>query len=267
MRFPGLRRPLLSGRRTPRAIPALPWRRQRRFTIICGCCLRVADKRFASSAAWRCGATIRRKSPTRFCCLRPVGVSMCFTSFASRRRRPPERAGAEEEARTAFARSFAQRAQRHPEARVQSAVSGRRLHEFSSPETLLDVDFTRRFTSGGPAGCQSGVAARLVDSIEICYREAGGEAILEFVADGRKSGRASCFQRAVRMQERRHAVPRAGAAAVFLQQSIRRLPALPGFRQHIDFDLNLVVPDPSKSLDEGAVEPWTKPRYKPCFKS
>jgi excinuclease ABC subunit A len=29
--------------------------------------------------------------------------------------------------------------------------------------------------------------------------------------------------------------------------------------------LNLVVPDASKSLDEGAIEPWTKPRYRTLF--
>jgi len=38
--------------------------------------------------------------------------------------------------------------------------------------------------------------------------------------------------------------------------------ACQGFGNTIDFDLNLVVPDASKSLDEGAIEPWTKPRYK-----
>jgi len=26
--------------------------------------------------------------------------------------------------------------------------------------------------------------------------------------------------------------------------------------------LNLVIPDPSKSLDDGAIEPWTKPKYR-----
>ena len=29
--------------------------------------------------------------------------------------------------------------------------------------------------------------------------------------------------------------------------------------------MNLVVPDPSKSLDDGAIEPWTKPRYRALF--
>ena len=39
-------------------------------------------------------------------------------------------------------------------------------------------------------------------------------------------------------------------------------PRCQGFGNTIDFDLNLVVPDSSKSLDDGAIEPWTKPRYR-----
>jgi len=31
----------------------------------------------------------------------------------------------------------------------------------------------------------------------------------------------------------------------------------------IDFDMELVIPDKSKTLAEGAIEPWTKPKYKP----
>ena len=60
-----------------------------------------------------------------------------------------------------------------------------KLHEFSSPETLLDVDFAQPVLGGGrSSGGEQRIASRLVDSIEICYREGGGEAILEFVADG-----------------------------------------------------------------------------------
>ena len=39
-------------------------------------------------------------------------------------------------------------------------------------------------------------------------------------------------------------------------------PRCQGFGNTIDFDLDLVVPDTSKSLDEGAIEPWKKPRYR-----
>ncbi len=38
-----------------------------------------------------------------------------------------------------------------------------------------------------------------------------------------------------------------------------------GFGNTIDFDMDLVIPDKSKTLAEGAVEPWTKPKYRPIF--
>ncbi len=40
-------------------------------------------------------------------------------------------------------------------------------------------------------------------------------------------------------------------------------PRCQGFGNTIDFDMDLVIPDPSKTLAEGAVEPWTKPKYRP----
>ncbi|MFI5106091.1 MAG: hypothetical protein ACHP79_14300, partial [Terriglobales bacterium] len=39
-------------------------------------------------------------------------------------------------------------------------------------------------------------------------------------------------------------------------------PRCQGFGNTIDFDLNLVIPDSNKTLGEGAVEPWTKPKYR-----
>jgi len=60
-----------------------------------------------------------------------------------------------------------------------------RIHEFSSPETLLDVDFSKPvYVLVDRLAVNAESRARLVDSIEICYREGQGEAILEFIADG-----------------------------------------------------------------------------------
>ena len=59
-----------------------------------------------------------------------------------------------------------------------------RIHEFSSPETLLDVDFSKPvYVLVDRLAVNPESRARLVDSIEICYREGQGEAILEFIAD------------------------------------------------------------------------------------
>src|SRR5262249_37673861 len=39
-------------------------------------------------------------------------------------------------------------------------------------------------------------------------------------------------------------------------------PRCQGFGNTIDLDLDLVVPDKGKSVLDGAIEPWTKPRYR-----
>ncbi len=38
-------------------------------------------------------------------------------------------------------------------------------------------------------------------------------------------------------------------------------PVCNGFGATLEYDLSLIVPDPDTSLDDGAIDPWTKPRY------
>ncbi len=139
-----------------------------------------------------------------------------------------------------------------------------RVHEFSSPETLLDVDFKQPVfvlvdrLSVGPES-----RSRLIDSIEICYREGRGEAILEFLPDssGDKTQRLVFNERfECKNDGTVYQVPEPRLFS--FNNPYGACPRCQGFGNTIDFDLNLVVPDPSKSLDEGAIEPWTKPRYR-----
>jgi excinuclease ABC subunit A len=139
-----------------------------------------------------------------------------------------------------------------------------RIHEFSSPESLLDVDFAMPvYVLVDRLSVDPSSRPRLVDSIEICYREGGGEAILEFIADSpgnpaerlNFNERFECKNDATLYQEPE---PRLFS----FNNPYGACPRCQGFGNTIDFDLNLVVPDPSKSLDDGAIEPWTKPRYK-----
>src|SRR6202049_543881 len=59
-----------------------------------------------------------------------------------------------------------------------------RIHEFSSPETLLDIDFSQPvYVVVDRLAIGNDMRSRLIDSVEICYREGRGEAILEFVPD------------------------------------------------------------------------------------
>jgi excinuclease ABC subunit A len=138
-----------------------------------------------------------------------------------------------------------------------------RMHEFSSPETLLDIDFSRPvYVVVDRLAIDPESRSRLVDSIEICYREGHCEALLEFVADAagpverlRFNERFECKNDGTLYQEPE---PRLFS----FNNPYGACPRCQGFGNTIDFDLNLVVPDSSKSLDEGAILPWTKPRYR-----
>ena len=139
-----------------------------------------------------------------------------------------------------------------------------RVHEFISPESLLDVDFKKPvYVLVDRLAVSEEAKSRLIDSVEICYREGQGEAIVEFVADSnggvaermKFNERFECKNDGTIYQEPE---PRLFS----FNNPYGACPRCQGFGNTIDFDLNLVVPDPSKSLDEGAIEPWTKPRFR-----
>ena len=138
-----------------------------------------------------------------------------------------------------------------------------RVYEFSTPESLLEIDFAQpvytlvdRLTMGAE------IRQRLIDSVELCYRE-GGEAILEFPpADAAAGPERLTFNE--RFECKR-------CAKVFQEPEPRffsfnnpygACPRCQGFGNTVDFDLDLVISDKGKSLAEGAIEPWTKPRYR-----
>ena len=139
-----------------------------------------------------------------------------------------------------------------------------RVHEFSSPETLLDVDFSKPvYVLVDRLSVNPESRSRLTDSIEICYREGGGEAILEFIADsaGNRAERLT-FNERFECKNDGTLYQEPEPRLFSFNNPYGACPRCQGFGNTIDFDLNLVVPDSSKSLDEGAIEPWTKPRYR-----
>jgi excinuclease ABC subunit A len=139
-----------------------------------------------------------------------------------------------------------------------------RIFEFSTPEDLLDVNFTLPvYVVVDRLALAPEIRSRLMDSVEICYREGGGEAILEFVPDAP----GTTPERLVFNE--RFECKKCGAV---YQEPEPRLfsfnspygacPRCQGFGNTIDFDIDRVIPDKSKSLADGAIHPWTKPRYR-----
>jgi excinuclease ABC subunit A len=139
-----------------------------------------------------------------------------------------------------------------------------RVYEFSSPESLLDVDFTKPvFVVVDRLALAPEIRSRLMDSIEICYREGRGEAILEFVPE--QAGGAAermIFSERFECKKCRITYQEPEPRLFSFNNPYGACPRCQGFGNTIDFDIDRVIPDKSLSLAQGAVEPWTKPRYR-----
>ncbi len=167
-----------------------------------------------------------------------------------------------------------------------------KIVEFSTPESLLELDFTQPiFVLVDRLALSPEIRSRLVDAIETGYRESSE---IQF----HTVPRSSDTQNSVISTEGALSEPsasRTGAAAekpASLPQTLRfsaafecttchrayrepepRLfsfnnpygacPRCQGFGNTIDFDPNLIIPDKSKTLAAGAIAPWTTTKYRP----
>jgi excinuclease ABC subunit A len=135
---------------------------------------------------------------------------------------------------------------------------GGRIFEFSTPESLLDIDFSKPvFVLVDRIAIGPDLHQRLVDTIEICYRQAG-EVIFEAAQGGERLLFNEKFQCKTCLLEFSQPEP----ILFSFNSPFGACPRCQGFGNTIDFDMNRVIPDQTLSLDEGAVDPWTKPKYR-----
>src|SRR5215470_12502876 len=143
--------------------------------------------------------------------------------------------------------------------------------DYSRPESLLDIDFSQTaYVLVDRLKTAPDIRQRLIDSVEICFRENNGEVILE-VLDGAHGNGATSQDKQVRFTESfeckkcgiRYEDPEPKLFS--FNSPFGACPRCQGFGNTIDLDLDLVIPDKSKALNQGAIEPWTKPRYRTYF--
>jgi excinuclease ABC subunit A len=145
-----------------------------------------------------------------------------------------------------------------------------RIFEFSTPESLLDIDFSKpvfilvdRLVIPAEQGPE--LRQRMVDTVEIGYRESG-EIVLEPAARGGDAADATL--QPLRFSEK-FACKQCGIAFAdpepplfSFNNPFGACPRCQGFGNTIDFDMDLVIPDKTRTLEDGAVDPWTKPKYR-----
>ena len=102
---------------------------------------------------------------------------------------------------------------------------------------------------------------RITDSIETAYAEGGGAAWALQLAD---AGEPVWHVFSERFECRTCAIPYEDPQPRLFSfnNPFGACPTCHGFGNIIELDLDLVVPDSNKSINQGAVEPWTKPHYR-----
>ncbi|MFY9853845.1 MAG: excinuclease ABC subunit UvrA [Terracidiphilus sp.] len=140
------------------------------------------------------------------------------------------------------------------------------IFEFSTPESLLDLDFTLPvFVLLDRIVVSAENRARIVDAAETAYREAG-EVTFEELPQDEAAGRPRHRFSGSYECKSCHRAGREPEPRLFsFNNPFGACPRCQGFGNTMDFDLNLIIPDKGLSLNNGAIDPWNRPKYRPWF--
>jgi excinuclease ABC subunit A len=130
--------------------------------------------------------------------------------------------------------------------------------ELRTPDDYTREDFEDVYVMVDRLVARPDIRERLVDSLETCFQEGHGAALIETVEPEPKrmrfSERFECkYDGTVYAQPE----PRLFS----FNNPFGACPTCQGFGNIIGLDLDLVIPNPSLTLNEGAIEPWTKPQH------
>src|SRR5438105_2990281 len=164
----------------------------------------------------------------------------------------------------------------------------RLLHEgvqvdLASPDDYHRDDFDNVYVLVDRLVAREDVRQRLVDSLETCFREGHGQAVIEIVDSTHASGVFDGTHASGVLSEQRAGDARTTQRLRFSEKfeckydgtvyatpeprlfsfnnPFGACPTCQGFGNTIGLDLDLVIPNPGLTLSEGAIEPWTKPQF------
>lgn len=138
---------------------------------------------------------------------------------------------------------------------------GGNTFEFSTPESLLDIDFHQPlFVLADRFVIAPDVHQRLVDTTEICYRESG-EVIFQEATPERQPAQSLRFSEKFACRDDGTELAQPEPALFSFNNPMGACPRCQGFGNTVDYDMGLAIPDTGLTLDEGAVDPWTKPQH------
>jgi len=140
--------------------------------------------------------------------------------------------------------------------------------DLATPESLLELDFIAAqgerpiFVLADRLALSAESRSRLVDAIETGYREAGEIVFRTVPREDEGVATAMRFSAAFECSTCHRAYRDPEPRLFSFNNPFGACPRCQGFGNTIDFDPNLIIPDRSKSLDAGAIAPWTTTKYR-----
>jgi len=129
----------------------------------------------------------------------------------------------------------------------------RRLDEVGNAELIAeDVRVVADRVRAGPA-----TQGRMADAVATAFAEGDG------MAEVHLGDRVMGFSQQPRCTACGRATLRISPALFSFNNPRGACPGCNGFGAVLEYDESLIVPDPRRTLAEGALDPWTKPRYGP----
>ncbi|HLL73096.1 MAG TPA: excinuclease ABC subunit UvrA [Pyrinomonadaceae bacterium] len=130
--------------------------------------------------------------------------------------------------------------------------------EMRSPDDYTRADFTDVYVLVDRLVAREDVRSRLTDSLQTCFVEGHGTALVQTAdAEPRTLKFSERFE--CRYDGTVYAQPEPRLFS--FNNPFGACPTCQGFGNTIGLDLDLVIPNPLLSIDEGAIEPWTKPQH------
>jgi excinuclease ABC subunit A len=225
-------------------------------TTLCRVCGREVRKDSPESAAGETLATLAEG--TRFYVLFPAAAGMAETGggeeAGGKKRKPTRRAEAATPARQQIVAHLMSLMQRG----FTRLFAGGETVELRSPDDYTRPDFAGVYVLVDRLVAREDVRSRLVDSLETCFIEGHGGA---FVQTAEETPRVLKFSERFECKYDGTVYAEPEPRLFSFNNPFGACPTCQGFGNTIGLDLDLVIPNPQLSLEEGAIEPWTKPQY------
>ncbi|MBO0723226.1 MAG: excinuclease ABC subunit A, partial [Blastocatellia bacterium] len=229
--------------------------------------LRLLYARVGITICRRCGNTVKRDTPqsiaetilgaennrsiaegTRFYVLFPAAAGTEFSAVHEKKAKKPSGNAIKAHLMSLMQRGFT---------RLYDAARDEVI-ELQTPESFTGSSFAGIFVLVDRLTIRAEANNRLVDSLETCYREGHGQAVIQTLGE---QPQQFAFSEKFECKNCGLAYIQPEPRLFSFNNPFGACPTCQGFGNTIGLDLGLVIPDHNRSLADGAIEPFTKPQH------